>query len=64
MAKRPTGLLEDRLKEFRYKRNWTQKQLAVLVGVHPRTILRAEAGEPLSPQTLYRLEEILKREAA
>ena len=60
----PTGLLEDRIREFRYRRGWTQKQLAVVVGVHPRTILRAEAGEPLSPQTLYRLEEVLKKEAA
>lgn len=62
MSKKTLLLLEDRLKEHRFKRDWTQTQLALAIGLSLHTIQRAEVGEPLSERTQYKLEQFLKRE--
>lgn len=64
MSKKAIGQLEDRLKEYRYRRDWTQAQLALAVNLGFRTIQRVEAGEPVGERTVYLLEQFLKRQEA
>lgn len=47
----------NRVKEFRVRRLWTQKDLATAAGVHEWTVRRAEKGGKLSPLTEERIAQ-------
>lgn len=52
--------LATQLKHYRWQRHWTQVQLALAIGLSSRTIKRVEAGEAVSEESLFRINEYLK----
>jgi transcriptional regulator with XRE-family HTH domain len=55
-----TQILGQRIKEYRYQRDWTQEQMALHCGVGRHTIQRAECGIQLAERTEYKLKKILE----
>ena len=58
----PTAIqtLGQRIKEYRFKRDWTQEQMALHCGVGRRTIQRAECGIQLAERMEYKLKKALE----
>lgn len=49
----------DALRQYRVRSGWSQEKLAIMSGLNPRTIQRAEAGEPLSLETFSQISSAL-----
>lgn len=60
VVKQTMQTIEERLKEYRFSRDWTQAQLALAVGIGERTLRRAEAGEEIGEWAKYKIETFLK----
>jgi transcriptional regulator with XRE-family HTH domain len=49
----------ERIRELRFRRGWTQQELAAAAELSPRTIEYAEAGKRVSPPTITSIAEAL-----
>lgn len=57
-------VINNRVKEFRMEQNMNQKDLALLVGVDRKTIMRLENGETTEPSLYlaWKVSETLRKD--
>lgn len=48
-------------RRWRREMHLTQMEAAAVLGLHPRTLIHAEMGDPVSPATVARLETLMER---
>jgi DNA-binding XRE family transcriptional regulator len=52
--------LAERISTYRIAHDWSQAQMAAIVGICTRTIVRAESGKGyLGPRTRYKIEKLI-----